>query len=159
MRLRSTPTLILTFFLAAGTCYYYFGLLLPQSRRQSVANGMGVQYSYGGDFYPIWLTGRALFDHRSDPHSGDGSSNNPYTQQMTRTIQIGLYGRPMDAHRPSDPPSDYRAFSYPLYTDLLAAPLLPLTFDAVRMVLTFLLAPLTAASVILWLRVLRISLP
>ena len=31
-------------------------------------------YDYGGDFYPIWLTGRELLFH----------GKNPYTQEMTR---------------------------------------------------------------------------
>jgi len=137
--------LTLTILLALGTCYYYFGLLLPQSRRQTEARAMGVRYSYGGDFYPIWLTGNALLQQRT----------NPYTQEMTREIQVSLYGRTMD-NRPGDYPAEYRAFSYPLYTDLLAAPLLPLGFDTVRIVLTLLLAPLTAASVVLWLRAFRI---
>ncbi len=52
MRLRLYGSLILVLLLAVGTCYYYFGLLLPSA----VAGG----YSYGGDFYPLWLTGREL---------------------------------------------------------------------------------------------------
>ncbi|HTW59849.1 MAG TPA: glycosyltransferase family 87 protein [Terriglobales bacterium] len=144
MRPRPKATLFLTILLAVGTCYYYFGLLLPQLRRQDQANGIATHYGYGGDFYPIWLTGRALLMHRSDP----------YTREMTRNIQTGLYGRPMDANRPLDHPVDYHAFAYPLYADLLAAPMLPFSFDTVRILLSLLLAPLTAASVILWLRVL-----
>jgi len=142
-------TWLLVLLLAVGTCYYYFGLLIPQSHRESRAHEMGIRYSYGGDFYPIWLTGRELLAHRVDP----------YTPEMTREIQIGLYGRTMDANRPMDFPVDYRQFSYPLYSDLLAAPLLPFSFEQVRIVLTFLLAPLTAASVLLWLRAFRIELP
>jgi len=148
MRQRSklpSVLLTLTILVAAGTYYYYFGLLLPQSRRQTEARGMGVDYSYGGDFYPVWLTGRALLRQRT----------NPYTQETTREIQIGLYGRTMD-NRPGDYPAEYRAFSYPLYTDLLAAPLLWLDFDTVRIVLTLLLVPLTAASVIFWVRAFRL---
>jgi hypothetical protein len=148
MRPSIKAALILTIFFAIGSCYYYFDLLLPQSRRQSEARAMGVQYSYGGDFYPIWLTGRALLLHRTDP----------YTPETTRDIQIGLYGRTMDPNRPGDFPAQYRAFSYPLYTDLLAGPLLPLTFDGVRIVLTLLLSPLTALSVFLWLRALRMQI-
>ena len=147
MRLRSPHTLILTLLLVLGTSYYYFGLLLPASHRQSNARQMATRYAWGGDFYPIWLTGRALFAERS----------NPYTPETTRKIQIGLYGRPMD--RPIDPSPDYRAFSYPIYTDLLAAPLLLLGFETVRVVLSVLLFILTVISVVVWLKVLRISLP
>jgi hypothetical protein len=149
MRLQPKYALILTIFLAVGTCYHYFGLLVPQSRKQDAANAIGTRYGYGGDFYPIWLTGRALLFHRTDP----------YTQEMTRNIQVGLYGRTMNPNRPTDQPAEYRAFAYPLYTDLLAAPLLPFRFEVVRIVLTFLLVPITAATVVLWLRALRIPLP
>src|SRR5438477_6422555 len=75
---------------------------------------------------------------------------------MTREIQTGRFGRPMDPHRPSDPPLDFRAFSYPLYADLLAAPLLPLGFNTVRVVLGVLLPLLTAASLVLWLRAFKL---
>lgn len=148
MRLRSQSTLILTIILAVGTCYYYFGLLIPNVRQLSLAHAMDVRYSFGGDFYPIWMTGRELLDHRSDP----------YTPEMTKKIQIDLYGRPM-ATRSGDPPAEYRAFSYPLYTDLLAGPLLPLSFNAVRLVLSVPLVLVTAASVLLWLRAFEIKLP
>lgn len=140
MHLSMKWALALTLLVALGTCYYHLGLLLPESRRQTEARGMSVRYSYGGDFYPIWLTGRALLLHRV----------NPYTPEMTRDIQTGLYGHVMDSGRAADYPIDYRAFSYPLYTDLLAAPVLPLSFDWVRRLLTLLLVPMTAFSVILW---------
>ena len=142
MRLRPNRTVSLALFLAVGTCYYYFDLLLPRARLADAANEMVGLYDYGGDFYPIWLTGRELLFH----------GRNPYTQEMTRDIQIGLFGRPMDPHRPTDWPVEFRAFSYPLYVDLLAAPLLPLGFDAVRLVLGLLLPVLTVASLTLWLR-------
>lgn len=142
MRLRPNYTLILVLLVALGTSYYYFDLLLPRARLRDASNEMTGRYAYGGDFYPIWLTGRELFFH----------GTNPYTPEMTRNIQTGLFGRPMDPHRPADPPTDFRAFSYPLYADLLAAPLLPLGFDAVRFVLGLLLPLLTAASLVLWLR-------
>ncbi|MFZ0862264.1 MAG: glycosyltransferase 87 family protein [Candidatus Sulfotelmatobacter sp.] len=132
---------------AIGTSYYYFDLLLPQARLRDAANEMVGGYAYGGDFYPIWLTGRELLFHGS----------NPYTQEMTREIQIGLYGRPMDPSRPADPPANFRAFAYPLYADLLAAPLLPLGFNAVRVALGVLLPLLTAASLVLWLRAFRLQ--
>lgn len=138
--------LICALLLALGTTYYQFALLLPRARQRRVANEMSRGYAQGGDFYPIWLTGRALFSHGQDP----------YTNETTRDIQTGLFGRPMDARHPADPPLDYRAFSYPLYTDLLAAPLLPLGFDTVRFVLTPLFPVITAASLILWVRALRL---
>jgi Glycosyltransferase family 87 len=134
--------LILAFLVALGTSYYYYHLLLPRARTADAANEMVGLYAYGDDFYPLWLTGRELLFR----------GRNPYTKEMTREIQIGLFGRPMDPTRPADPPADFRAFSYPLYADLLAAPLLPLGFNAVRVVLGLLLPLLTAISLMLWLR-------
>jgi hypothetical protein len=148
MRLRPNRTLIVALFLAVGTCYYYFDLFLPRARLADAADQMVGLYDYGGDFYPIWLTGRELLFH----------GRNPYTQEMTRDIQIGLFGRPMDPHRPTDWPVEFRAFSYPLYVDLLAAPLLPLGFDGVRLVLGILLPLLTAGSLVFWLRAFRLQI-
>lgn len=140
MRLQPKYALVVALLLAVGTCYYYTRLLLPRAHQQRVANAMATGYAYGGDFYPIWLTGRALLLHRE----------NPYMPATTREIQTGLFGRPMDPLRPGDPPADFRAFSYPLYADLLVAPLLALDFDSVRAVFSVLLPVLTAVSVFLW---------
>lgn len=139
--------MIFTLLVAVGTSYYYFGLLLPSARLRDAANQMVGCCAFGGDFYPIWLTGRALLRRGVDP----------YTQEMTREIQTGLYGRVMDPARPSDPPTDFRAFAYPLYTDLLAAPLLPLSFSVVRVVMGILLPLLTAGSLVLWQRAFRLE--
>jgi hypothetical protein len=147
MRLRPNRILILALLVALGTSYYYFDLLLPRSRLRDASNQMTGRYGYGGDFYPIWLTGRELLFH----------GTNPYTQETTREIQIGLFGRPMDPRRPADPPTDFRAFAYPVYADLLAAPLLPLRFEAVRLVMAVLLPVLTAVGLVLWLRVFRLQ--
>lgn len=149
MQLRLNRTLAFVVLIAIGTSYYYFALLLPQARLRDAAHQMSGGYAFGGDFYPIWLTGRELLFH----------GTNPYTQEMTREIQIGLYGRAMEPARRADPPTDFRAFAYPLYTDLLAAPLLPFSFDVVRVVLGILLPLLTAASLILWLRAFRLDAP
>jgi len=148
MRSRPNRTLILALLVAIGTGYYYFDLLIPRSRQRDAANQMGGPYGFGGDFYPIWLTGRALIFH----------GTNPYTPEMTRAIQTGLFGRPMDPRRPADPPTDFRAFAYPLYVDLLAAPLLPFRFEAVRIVLGILLPALTGVGLVLWLHAFRLRL-
>lgn len=142
MQPRPNRIFVVAILLAIGTSCYYFDLLLPRSRLIDASNQMTGAYSFGGDFYPIWLTGRALYSHRS----------NPYTQETTRAIQTGLFGRPMDPQRPTDPPVEFRAFAYPLYVDLLAAPLLPFRFEAVRIVLGVLLPVVTAAGLVLWLQ-------
>jgi hypothetical protein len=132
--------------LAAGSSYYYFGLLLPRVRTVRSAQGLYGPNSYGGDFYPIWLTTRELLALRT----------NPYTPGMTRHIQLGLYGRLLSPLNPYDPPPNYRAFSYPLYVDLLAAPCAGMAFSGVQLIGAFLGPLLLAGSVILWSRALRI---
>lgn len=141
--------LLLVFVVVLGDCSYYFQLLLPASERSAAANRMVGQFDFGGDFYPIWLTGRELIHNHS----------NPYSRVMTRKIQIGLFGRPMDPERPTDPPVEFRAFSYPLYADVLAGPLLYLSFDWVRIILGIVLPLLTAMSLMIWLHAFRIRIP
>ena len=148
MKPLSKRSLIWAILLALGTGYYYFALLLPGARVYLAQNEMDKGPKYGGDFYPIWMTGRELLIHRT----------NPYTQETTREIQTYLFGRPMDARRPGDPPVDYRAFAYPLYADLLAAPLLGFDFEVVRVGLFILLPLLTMASLQLWLCSFRLQI-
>src|SRR5262249_26497982 len=95
--------------------------------------------------YPIWLTTREWLLHHRDP----------YSPEMTRSIQTGLFGRPMDPSRPTDPPPDYRTFSYPVYTDLLAVPFASLSFPALRWGLVFALPIVVVSSALLWLKFLQ----
>jgi hypothetical protein len=101
------------------------------------------------DLYPRWLGARELLLH----------GRNPYSAEITREIQQGYYGRPLDLGRANDP-RDQQAFAYPLYVVFVLAPTVELPFPVVRQVFLWLLAALTAASVPLWLRAIgwRISL-
>ena len=56
------------------------------------------------DLYPRWLGARELLLRGRDP----------YSLAVTREIQAGYYGRPLDPSRPSDP-KDQQAFAYPVY--------------------------------------------
>lgn len=94
------------------------------------------------DLYPRWLGARELLLH----------GRNPYGADITREIQAGYYGRPLDPSRPNDP-KDQQAFAYPLYVVFLLAPTVKLPFGAVRVGFWWLLVALTAASVLLWMRV------
>jgi hypothetical protein len=139
---------VLALLMASGMGYYYFSLLLPRAHALRVAAQIAGGHAYGGDLYPIWLTGRELLQHRRDP----------YTPEMTRQIQIGVYGRPLDSRRTGDPVTQYRAFAYPLYADFLALPLLPWSFHTVQVALTFLLPLMAAGSVLLWMDAMKIAL-
>jgi hypothetical protein len=132
--------------LSCGMTYYHLGLYLPHVIQWRIATGLGGGYSFGDDFYPIWLTSReALLQHR-----------NPYAPDMTRDIQVGIFGRPLNPRRPGDPLVNYRAFAYPAYVDLLFWPLSLVPFPALRVGLAILLAILTIISLPLWLRFLRL---
>lgn len=138
-------TVLLALLLSAGMAYYHVGLFLPRAMERGAARGLGGGYSFGNDLYPIWLTSReALLRHR-----------NPYSPEMTREIQTGIFGRPLDGRSAADPPRDYRAFAYPVYVDLLFWPFALLPFPVVRVALAIALAVLTVASIPLWLRGLR----
>jgi hypothetical protein len=72
---------------------------------------------------------------------------------MTREIQIGLYGRPLDPNRHADP-KDLRMFPYPAFADILFWPVAQFPFVVARVVFVCLLVLLTAASVWLWMQAL-----
>ena len=64
------------------------------------------------DFYSRWVGARALLLRHADP----------YTDAVTREIQMGMYGR---LARPDE---DQVAFAYPLYAAFVAAPLVALNY-------------------------------
>jgi hypothetical protein len=109
--------------------------------QQTEAALRGIPRGNLSDLYPRWLgTQELLLHHR-----------NPYSLEVTRDIQIGYYGRPLDANRPGDP-KDQMGFAYPLYVVFLIAPTIPFPFSSVRFVVHWLFVVLTALSVPLWLR-------
>ena len=105
---------------------------------QKLGNG----YSFGNDFYQVWFTAHEWLRNGSDP----------YSPEMTRKIQIGLYGRPLETGRAGDP-TDARRFPYPLFADLLFLPSAALAFPVVRVAVLCLLMALTIVTALLWLRV------
>jgi hypothetical protein len=92
------------------------------------------------DLYSWWLGARELLLH----------GRNPYSAEVTREIQIGYYGRPLDPAKPADP-IDQVAFAYPLYAIFLLAPTLTLPFPAVMLMFRWLLLCAIACSVPLWM--------
>jgi hypothetical protein len=121
--------------------YYHVGLFIPRVLELRAARGLGNGYAFGGDFYPVWLTARQWrLEHRD-----------PYSTEMTRQIQTGLFGRPFDAHNSGDPLVDYREFAYPAFTNLILWPTAALEFSQLRLVLAVLLPVLTAVSLWMWL--------
>lgn len=145
--LRTHKALVLAIFLAAGTLYYQFLLFLPRTENARAAKGL-TGYHYGGDFYPIWLAGRKLARTRQ----------NPYTPETTNRIQNGLYGHSLQQANPAGLSANYQSYVYPLYTEILASPVIALPFPAARIALTFLFTLLSTVSVLLWIRIVGLSL-
>jgi hypothetical protein len=128
--------------------YYFFGMLLPASHVGTVTRNLAGGYEYGNDFYQVWITSRELLAHRTDP----------YTPDMQRRIETGLYGRPLDRTAPRDAIVPYRGYSYPLMANLLTAPLGLLSFHIVQILLSLLLPLCVAATVIFWCSAFGLSL-
>jgi Glycosyltransferase family 87 len=133
--------------LCAGSMWFYVQrVLIPYEKADAAAH----QRPRGNlsDLYPRWLGARELLLHH----------RNPYGNDITTEIQKGYYGRELDAARPDDP-KDRQGFAYPVYVVFPLAPLIGFPFHGVQIFFHWLLLSLTAASVWLWLRVLRWELP
>jgi len=132
---------------AASMWFYVQWVLVPYQKADAAAHGR--PRGNLSDLYPRWLGTRELLLHHRDP----------YSSEVTREIQSGYYGRPLDPRRMDDPrfnePKDQQGFAYPLHVIFLLAPTIGLPFPVVQAGFRWLLVILTLASVLLWLRVLR----
>jgi hypothetical protein len=139
--------LLLALLFAASMWSYVQQVLVPYQKADAAAHGR--PRGNLSDLYPRWLgTRELLLNHR-----------NPYSPEVTREIQSGYYGRPLDPGRVDDPrfnePRDQQGFAYPLHVIFLLAPTIGLPFPVVQNGFRWLLYILTLASVLLWLRVVR----
>jgi hypothetical protein len=128
------------FLCAAGMWFYVNHILVPYQRTDAEAH----ERPRGNlsDLYPRWVGARELLLRR----------RNPYSPEITREIQIGYYGRELDPSRPGDP-RDLQGFAYPVYVAFLLGPTVGLPFGTVGIAFQWLLVIATAASVLLWLKV------
>lgn len=122
--------------------FYVQEVLVPYQKADAAARGR--PRGNLSDLYPRWLGARELLLHHRDP----------YSPEVTREIQSGYYGRPLDPNR-ADDPKDQQGFAYPVHIVFLLAPTIGLPFSVVQSGFRWLLVILTLASVPLWLRVLR----
>lgn len=134
--------------LAAVMWLWVQTILIPYERSEAMR--LGIPRGNLSDLYPRWLGSRELLLRGKDPYRAD----------VTREIQAGYYGRPLDANRPNDP-KDQQGFAYPVYVAFLLAPTVNLSFPVVREMFLVLLIVLSAGSVIWWARALgwRMALP
>jgi len=141
-RKRQQFALLLALLVAASTWFYVNRIL----RAQQIADAAAHSRPRGNlsDLYPRWLGARELLRR----------GRNPYSAEITREIQRGYYGRPLDPAR-ADDPKDQQGFAYPAYVVFLLAPTVDLPFDVVQKGFRWLLVGLAVATVFLWLHVLR----
>src|SRR5579871_2980699 len=133
--------LVLALASSAGMWLYANKILRAQQIAEAAAHGR--PRGNLSDLYPRWLGARELLLRGRDPYCSD----------ITREIQAGYYGRPLDPARPNDP-KDQQAFAYPLYVVFVLAPTVQLPFAIVQPGFWCLLVAFTSASVILWMRAL-----
>lgn len=98
------------------------------------------------DLFPRWLGTRELLLRGRDP----------YSPEITREIQRGYYGRPIDNSRPSDPVDEQR-FAYPLFVVFLLAPTINLSFTVVKALFTVALFASAVCTVLLWIQVIGLK--
>jgi hypothetical protein len=134
--------LVIALLLAASMWFYVQYVLVPYQRADAAAHGR--PRGNLSDVYPRWLGARELLLHHRDPYGGD----------VTREIQAGYYGRPLEPARHDDP-KDQQGFAYPVYVVFLLAPTVMLPFSVVQAGFRWLLLIITIATVPLWLRALR----
>ena len=118
---------------------YFERVLVPHQVTEAARRG--TPRGSLSDLYPRWLGARELLLHGRDP----------YSAEITREIQAGYYGRPLDPNRPNDP-RDQQAFTYPVYVVFLLAPTIKLPFTEVQEGFRWLLAALTVLSLFFWVR-------
>lgn len=129
---------------AAAMVYYHLGLFVPRILQVRHSIGLGNGYSFGDDFYPIWLTARASRQGERDI----------YSDRMTREIQIGIFGRPLYPGNKLNLPLNYRQYSYPAFTNLLLWPTALLDFPRLRILFALLFPALIAVSIWMWVKAL-----
>jgi len=134
--------LLLALLLTASMWFYVDEVLAPFQRREAAAHGR--PRGNLSDLYPRWLGARELLLHHRDP----------YSPEITREIQTGYYGRPLDPNLPDDP-KDQQRFAYPLYVVFFLAPTVTLPFPLVETIFRWLFVLSTLVSIPLWLRAAR----
>lgn len=143
MRFRRQISVLVAAVVATGSLWFYVDhILVPHQIAEAAAHGR--PRGNLSDLYPRWLGARELLLH----------GRNPYSDDITREIQQGYYGRVLDPAMPNDP-KDQQRFAYPAYVVFLLAPLVRLPFRMAQEVFFGFELSLTALSAWLWLALLR----
>jgi hypothetical protein len=131
---------------AVGMWTYADRVLIPYQKADAAAHDR--PRGNLSDLYPRWVGARELLLHGRDP----------YSPEVTREIQVGFYGRPLDPSRPDDP-GDQEGFAYPVYVVFCLAPTIGLPFAILQTGCYWVLFLLTCVTTLLWLRILCRSAP
>lgn len=142
MRINIKLGLLLAFACAGSVWFYAELILLPHQQATSIE--YDIPRGNLSDLYPRWLGARELLLHKRDP----------YSREITREIQTGYYGRPLDSANPHDP-EDQQGFAYPLYVVFLLAPLITFPFSTVQTGFHWLLMLVSGGTLLLWFKTLR----
>ncbi len=133
----------------ATSCLICFGMwrwaeviAAPTYTSQALAKGRPI--GNNSDLYPRWLGARELLLRGRDP----------YGPEVTREIQMGFYGRPLNSQNPSDPTAQ-ESFVYPLYVVFLLAPTIALPFAIVQEFFRWFLLFCLACTFPLWMYAIR----
>ncbi|MFZ0285432.1 MAG: glycosyltransferase 87 family protein [Terriglobales bacterium] len=135
---RSWLPLAVSLLICVGVWHWADAILIPSNTAKVLAAHRPV--GNNSDLYPRWLGARELLLHGRDP----------YSQAVTREIQTGFYGRPLDPANPSDPNAQ-ESFVYPLYVVFLLAPTVTMPFPAVAAAFRWILLFSIALSVPVWM--------
>ncbi len=126
-----------------GVWHWAKAILVPTYTAKVLAEKRPI--GNNSDLYPRWLGARELLLHGRDPYGPD----------VTREIQIGFYGRPLNPQNPTDPAAR-ESFVYPLHVVFLLAPTVTWPFRTVVEVFRWLLLASIACSVPLWMYAIRL---
>ena len=146
LRLRSWKWPLLAILFAVGMWTYIDRVLIPHQISEAAAHDR--PRGNLSDLYPRWIGARELLLH----------GRNPYGADVSREIQAGYYGRPLDPARAGDP-KDEQGFAYPAYVVFFLAPTIGLRFAIVQRCFFWILVILICATIPVWLRILRWSVP
>jgi len=146
LEFRSWKLPLLAILCAVGMWTYVHRVLIAHQVRYDVQHGK--PRGNLSDLYPRWLGARELLLHGRDP----------YSAEFTREIQAGYYGRALEPDRPGE--RNYQqGFYYPIYVVFFLAPTIHLPFAMVHEGFFWVMLLLTVATLPLWPRVLRWSVP
>jgi hypothetical protein len=131
--------------LCAGLWYWAIVIFAPANTASAQQQNRPI--GNNSDLYARWYGTRELLVHHRDPYSRD----------ITREVQAGFYGRPLDSRNAADPTAQ-EGFNYPVFTVFLVAPFAGLRFAAAQTLFRWLLVFAAAGSVPAWMKALGIPL-